>query len=146
MCRAIEEAQCAYDEGEVPIGAVAVEDGVAIAFEHNRTEQLNDCTAHAEMLILKKLFEIKKSWRLENIILYVTLEPCLMCAGAIQLARIKKLVFGAYNEKKGAVKTLLNAFEIPQLNHRVEIVEGIKKEECEKLLKNFFIERRNEDL
>lgn len=146
MDAALEEARIAFSEGEVPVGAVAVEEGRIVAREHNRVEQLNDCTAHAEMLVLKKLFSEKKDWRLENILLYVSLEPCVMCAGAIQLARLRSLVFGAYNERKGAVRTLFRALDEPGLNHRVEIVEGIKKMECETLMKKFFLERRNEDL
>ena len=143
---ALEEAQTAFNEGEVPVGAVAVEDGEIIAREHNRIEQLKDCTAHAEMLVLKKLFYLKNDWRLDNIMLYVSLEPCVMCAGAIQLARLKSLVFGAYNERKGAVRTLFRVLDEPELNHSVEIVEGIKKNECETLMKKFFLERRNEDI
>ena len=146
METALEEARKAYSEGEVPVGVVAIEDGRIVAKEHNRVEQLNDCTAHAEMLVLKKLFSVKNDWRLDNILLYVSLEPCVMCAGAIQLARIKSLIFGAYNERKGAVRTLFRVLDKPELNHSVDIVEGIKKKECETLVRQFFLEKRNEDL
>lgn len=100
MSEAINEALSAYKEGEVPIGAVAVKNGVLIEKEHNRVEQLKDCTAHAEMLLLRKLFQKTGDWRLDGISLYVTLEPCAMCAGAVQLARIDSLIFGTDNKKK----------------------------------------------
>ncbi len=144
MAEALEEARKAYNEGEIPVGVAAVENGSIIAREHNRVEQRGDCTAHAEMLVLKKLFSLKSDWRLENILLYVNLEPCVMCAGAIQLARIKTLIFGAYNEKKGAIRTLFRIFDEPELNHRVEIIEGIRQKECEEMIKKFFSERRDE--
>ena len=145
MSEAINEALSAYEEGEVPIGAVAVKNGALIGKEHNRVEQLKDCTAHAEMLLLRKLFKKTGDWRLEGISLYVTLEPCAMCAGAVQLARIDSLIFGTDNKKKGAVNSLFKVLDDARLNHRVKIIKGVKETENRNLLKKFFKERRNEN-
>ncbi|OGL49234.1 MAG: tRNA-specific adenosine deaminase, partial [Candidatus Schekmanbacteria bacterium RIFCSPHIGHO2_02_FULL_38_11] len=137
-----EEARIAYREEEVPIGAAVVYRDEVIARDHNRIEQLQDPTAHAEMLVLKKTAERLKSWRLSEAFIYVTVEPCPMCVGAMHLARISGLIFGAKDEKKGAAGSLYNIAEDKRLNHRIPVFSGIMEEECRKIIEKFFIERR----
>ncbi|RME63902.1 MAG: tRNA adenosine(34) deaminase TadA [Nitrospirae bacterium] len=139
---ALEEAKKAEEEGEVPVGAVVVIDGEVVAREHNRREQLQDPTAHAEVLALKKAAQYKGQWRLLEATLYVTKEPCPMCAGAIVNARIKRLVYGCPDEKAGSAGTLYNIVSDPRLNHRVEVTPGVLAEECRTILRSFFEKKR----
>jgi tRNA(adenine34) deaminase len=140
---ALDEAQQAAREDEVPIGAVIVslEKGV-IAQAHNQREQLCDPTAHAEMIAMTQAAQALRSWRLENCILYVTLEPCPMCAGAIVQARIPYVVYGAIDPKAGACDTLYQIVSDSRLNHRAELVRGVLAERCAALLSDFFAAKR----
>ena len=139
---ALEEAEQALREDEVPIGAVIVHDGRVIARAHNQREQLRDPTAHAEMIAITQAAESRQSWRLDGCTLYVTLEPCPMCAGAIVQARLPTLVYGAADPKAGAVDTLYRLLDDPRLNHRAEIVAGVLAEPCGEILSRFFQEQR----
>jgi len=141
---ALEEAYKAYRENEVPVGATIIHQDRIIAKDHNRIEQLKDPTAHAEMLVLRKAAEVLGSWRLANVSLYVTIEPCPMCAGAMHLARISKLIFGAKDEKKGAAGSLYNIASDKRLNHRILIFNSVLQEECRSLIEKFFLERRRQ--
>jgi tRNA(adenine34) deaminase len=144
MRLALREAQAAFDEDEVPIGAVVVRDGNVIASAHNMREQLHDPTAHAEMLAITQAAAAIADWRLERATLYVTLEPCPMCAGAIVLARIPSVVYGAADPKAGAAQTLFRLLDDPRLNHRSEIAAGVLAVECGDLLSRFFAAKRRE--
>lgn len=128
----------AAEEGEIPVGAVAVMQDRVLGRGYNRTEALQDPTAHAEMLAITAAADALESRRLEGVTLYVTLEPCCMCAGAMVLARIEKLVFGAWDPKAGACGTLYNIPLDGRLNHRLEVVGGVLEEECSALLTEFF--------
>ena len=143
---AIEEAKLAFSEGEVPIGAAigswAGEAGTLIARDHNRIEQKHDPTAHAEMLVIRAAAEKAGNWRLSDTVLCVSLEPCLMCAGAIRLARIPLLVFGAADNRFGAFGSGLDLSEDASLGPLPEVRKGLRSEECAGLLKQFFKERR----
>lgn len=139
---ALEEAELAMRAQEVPVGAVVVHDGRIIARAHNQREQLRDPTAHAEMIAITQAAEARQSWRLDGCTLYVTLEPCAMCAGAIVLARIPTLVFGANDPKAGAVHTLHRLLDDPRLNHRTEVIAGVMAEPCSRILSQFFQEQR----
>jgi len=144
MRLALEEAQRAADTGEVPVGAVLIDDaGQVVARNHNRRETQQDPTAHAEMLVLREGAQRRGSWRLTGYTLVVTLEPCAMCAGAMVLARIDRLVFGAWDPKAGAVESLYHLVTDPRLNHRVEVVPGVLAEAGGTLLKEFFRARRH---
>lgn len=138
MKQALVEAQRAYEADEVPVGAVVVHEGKIIGKGHNQIEVLQDPTAHAEMIAITAAANHLESRRLEKCTLYVTLEPCAMCAGAIIQARIPTLVFGAYDPKAGACGTLFNLVEDKRLNHQVHVVGGICDKESEELLKGFF--------
>jgi tRNA(adenine34) deaminase len=142
MREAIVEAELAAAHDDVPIGAVIVHDGEVIARGHNRREADTDPTAHAEILALRGAARQLGSWRLEGCTLYVTLEPCTMCAGALVLARLDRLVFGADDPKAGAVGALYDVPRDPRLNHQVEVVRGIDAERCGDLLRSFFAARR----
>ncbi len=142
MLEAIAEARLALANGEVPIGAVVVWDGRIIGRGHNRREQWKDPTAHAEILAIQEAAQYLGQWRLTNASLYVTLEPCPMCAGAIVNARLKTLVFGAYDPKAGAVSSLMNLVQDKRLNHFVEVYDGICQNECSQLLREFFQDLR----
>jgi tRNA(adenine34) deaminase len=139
---ALEEAEQALREDEVPIGAAIVHEGRVIARAHNQREQLRDPTAHAEMIAITQAAESLQSWRLEGCTLYVTLEPCPMCAGAIVQARIPTVVYGAADPKAGAVHTLYRLLDDPRLNHRAEAVAGVLAEPCGEILSRFFREQR----
>ena len=138
MMLALSEAEKARDKGEVPIGAVIVTDGRVIARGHNLRESKNDPTAHAEIIAIRKAAKKLNSWRLINSILYVTVEPCVMCIGAIVLARIPRLVFGCLDPKGGAVGSLYDISNDKRLNHMVEVRSGVMAEEAQALLKDFF--------
>ncbi|HHY59887.1 MAG TPA: nucleoside deaminase [Clostridia bacterium] len=142
MGLALEEARRAFALGEVPVGAVLVKEGRVIARAHNGKETLQDPTAHAEILALREGAKAMGTWHLEGCTLYVTLEPCPMCAGAIVQARVDRLVYGATDLKGGAVESLMNLVQDPRLNHRVEVIAGIREEECKALLKEFFQGKR----
>jgi len=142
---AFREAQKAYEIQEIPVGAVIIHEGRVIAKAHNQRELLRDPTAHAEMIAITQAASHLQSWRLENCAMYVTLEPCPMCAGAIVLARIPEIIFGAVDPKAGAGGSLMNILQDPRLNHRVEITSGIMKTECEAILKDFFAHLRRQD-
>jgi len=143
MDLALREAARAREEDEVPIGCVIVHAGRVIGRAHNQRETLHDPTAHAEMIAITQAAEALGDWRLENTTLYVTLEPCPMCAGAIVLARIPRVVYGARDPKAGAVRTLYRLLEDERLNHRCEVVEGVCEAECAAALQDFFRERRS---
>jgi tRNA(adenine34) deaminase len=142
MREALLEAVRAYEKGEVPVGAVIVKDGRVIARGHNQRELLNDPTAHAEMLALTAASGALEQWRLEDCDLYVTLEPCPMCAGAIVNSRVRRVVYGATDPKAGACGTLYNLVQDSRLNHRAEVVAGVLAEDCGEILKTFFRECR----
>jgi len=135
---ALRQAQMAFEQGEVPIGAVIVHNGQVIAVAHNEREQLNDPTAHAEVLVIQRAAKVLESWRLTDATLYVTLEPCPMCAGAIMQSRIKQLVYGAMDLKGGATGSVMNVLDYTLWNHRVDVVAGVLEEECKEILKLFF--------
>ncbi len=141
---AIREARAALDEDEVPIGAVVVRDDQIVAAAHNQREQLRDPTAHAEMIAITQAATAIGDWRLERCTLYVTLEPCPMCAGAIVLARIPRVVYGASDPKAGAARTLFRLLSDPRLNHRAEVVPDVLDRECGELLTRFFAQKRRE--
>lgn len=142
MLEALKEAEIAYGYGEVPIGAIVEKDGVIIGRGHNLTETLKDPTAHAEMLALRQAAKSLGGWRLLGCNLYVTAEPCAMCAGAIVWARIKKLYIGTMDPKGGACGSVFNIPQEKRLNHYVEIETGIMQQECQNILKAFFRELR----
>jgi len=142
---AIEQARIAEENGDVPIGAVIVFQNQIIGKAYNQREQLQDPTAHAEIIALTQAAAFLESWRLIDCTIYVTLEPCCMCAGALVLARIKRLVYGCDDPKTGAVKSLYNIVQDERLNHKVEVTPGVLTEKCSKLLQNFFKRRRFEN-
>ena len=135
---ALREAQIAFEQGEVPIGAVIVHNGQVIASAHNEREQNNDPTAHAEVLVIQRAAKALGSWRLTDATLYVTLEPCPMCAGAIMQSRLKQLVYGAMDLKGGATGSVMNVLDYTLWNHRVDVVAGVLEDECSNILKLFF--------
>ena len=138
MKQALKEAQKAYNKLEVPVGAVIVKNGKIIARGYNQKETKYDTTKHAEIIAIQKASKKLKSWRLLDCEMYVTLEPCSMCAGAIINSRIKKVYIGTMDEKTGAAGSRLNLFKDYKFNHNVEVETGILKDECEGILKNFF--------
>ncbi len=142
MKEALKEAKKAYNKLEVPVGAVIVKDGQIIARAHNLKETKYDTTKHAEILAIQKASKKLNSWRLIDCEMYVTLEPCSMCAGALINSRIKKVYIGASDKKTGAVGSVFNLLEDYTFNHKVEYEKGILKEECENMLKDFFKELR----
>jgi tRNA(adenine34) deaminase len=142
MEQAVLEARKALDHEDVPIGAVVVADGEIVSAAHNERELRRDPTAHAEILALRAASEVLGSWRLEGATLYVTLEPCPMCAGALVLARAERLVYGPQDPRAGAAYSLYNICQDPRLNHRVEITAGVLADECAALLQSFFSDRR----
>ncbi|AGC67113.1 tRNA-specific adenosine deaminase TadA [Thermoclostridium stercorarium subsp. stercorarium DSM 8532] len=142
MAEAIEEAKKALAEDEVPVGAVITHRGKIIAAAHNLRETLNRATAHAEILAIEKACSILNSWYLTDCDLYVTLEPCIMCAGAIVNARIRSLYFGAFDPKAGACGSVIDVFRLKELNHRVTVYAGIMEDECASLLTKFFRSKR----
>lgn len=141
MTLALEQAKSAAEKGEVPVGAVIVKDGAVIASAHNLRETLGDATAHAEVLAIRAACERIGGWRLSDCTLYVTLEPCPMCAGATVNSRIGEIVFGAYDFRAGAAGSIANIPALP-LNHRPKVIGGVMREECEELMRKFFVGRR----
>jgi len=144
MQMALQEAELAFRAEEVPVGAVIMHEGQVIASAHNQREMLRDPTAHAEMIAITQAAESIGGWRLENCILYVTLEPCLMCAGAILQSRIPIVVYGASDPKGGAVRSLYQLLDDSRLNHRCHIVPGVLEPQCGQILTEFFRQRRAE--
>lgn len=142
MMQAIKEAQKAYDKKEIPVGAVIVKDGKIIARAYNIKEEKNDTTKHAEIIAIQKASKKLNSWRLIDCEMYVTLEPCSMCAGALIQSRIKKVYIGTMDEKTGACGSVLNLLKDYKFNHDIEIEYGIMQEECKMQLKQFFKELR----
>lgn len=140
---ALSEARQAFEENEVPVGAVVVHQGRIIAQSHNQREQLQDPTAHAEMIAITQASASVGSWRLEGCVLYVTLEPCPMCAGAIIQARIPVVVYGASDPKSGAVQSLFRLLEDERLNHRCEVIGGVHAQACGQILSEFFQVQRS---
>ena len=141
---ALREAKKAGDRGEIPIGAVVVKDGVIIGRGHNLREERHDPVAHAEIIALRQASRKLGNWRLTGAVLYVTLEPCLMCMGAILLARINKLVFGCHDPKAGAAGSLYDLSNDARLNHRVSLVTGVRGADCSSMLSGFFAAMRKE--
>jgi len=142
MQEALKEAAKAMERKEVPIGAVVVKDGVVIARGYNLRETAKDPTAHAEILAIREASQVLGGWRLHGCDLYVTIEPCPMCAGAIMMARIDRLIIGAMDPKAGAAGSLLNIPEDERFNHQTEIIQGVLEEECAGIMKAFFKELR----
>ena len=142
MRAALQQAELAFSENEVPVGAVIVRNERIIAAAHNQREQLRDPTAHAEMIAITQAAEAVGGWRLLECTLYVTLEPCPMCAGAILQARIPSLVYGAADPKAGAVSSLFRLLGDARLNHRTEVVPSVLDEDCGRILSEFFSQRR----
>ncbi|MGC1402475.1 MAG: tRNA adenosine(34) deaminase TadA [Thermodesulfobacteriota bacterium] len=143
MVLALKEAEVAYDEDEVPVGAVLVSSaGEIIAADHNRTRQNNDPTAHAEMLVLRKASRLLNNYRLPGTTLFVTIEPCLMCAGAMIQARVDKVFYGAADPKAGALGSLYEVSQDRRLNHCFEVIRGVLEPECRRLMQKFFKARR----
>ena len=142
MQEALKEAEIAYSRQEVPVGAVVVYQNKIIARAHNQKEELQDPTAHAEILAIQQAARYLGSWHLEDIDLYVTLEPCPMCAYAMLQARIKRLIFGTPDPKAGAAGSIINIVQDKRFNHQIEVVSGVLKKECSLILQKFFQERR----
>ena len=138
MKEALKEAKKAYDNGEIPIGAIIVKDGKIIARAHKKKEEKNDATKHAEIIAIQKASKKVQGWRLENCEMYVTLEPCMMCTGAIIQSRIKKVYIGAMNEKLGYCGSVLNLLEYNKYDYKVESETGILQKECSKIIRDFF--------
>jgi tRNA(adenine34) deaminase len=142
MRAALEEAEAALPHGDVPVGAVVVRHGAVIGAGHNERERRQDPSAHAEMLALQEAARAAGSWRLLDTTLYVTLEPCAMCAGAVVLARVPRVVYGTADPKAGAAGSVLDVLGEPRLNHRPEVLGGVLAAECAALLVAFFAGRR----
>lgn len=142
MRLALEEARRAPEHGDVPIGAVVVRDGAVLARAHNRREVDGDATAHAELIAIREASRVIGHWRLEGVTLYCTLEPCAMCAGAMVLARLPRLVYGAHDPKAGAGGSLMDLLNHPRLNHRVAVTGGVLAEECAAVIVEFFAKLR----
>ena len=142
MKLALQEAEVAFQEGEIPVGAIVVREERVVGRGHNQVETLNDPTAHAEIIALGAAATALQSWRLCDCDLYVTLEPCPMCAGAAVEARLHRLVFGAFNPQEGACGSLWNIVQDQRLEHQLELTSGVLKRDCEAILKSFFAELR----
>jgi len=145
MRMALREAERAAEAGEVPCGAIIVKDGVILGKAHNQTELLKDPTAHAEILAITQAAAALENWRLTDAVMYVTKEPCPMCAGAIVLARLKKVVWAVDDPKRGGARSKFEILDHADLNHRVEIQTSVLEAECKSLLQGFFRERRKEN-
>jgi tRNA(adenine34) deaminase len=142
MRLALREAERALEHDDVPIGAVIVHEGEVIGEGHNERELRQDPTAHAELIAMREASRRLHSWRVLDSVMYVTLEPCAMCAGAIVLARLPRIVFGAWDGKAGAAGSVLDVLDVPQLNHRPQVEGGLLGDECGALLRDFFATRR----
>jgi tRNA(adenine34) deaminase len=144
MREALRQAQKAYETDDVPVGAVVARAGKIIAHAYNQVELLKDATAHAEMLALTQAEEAAGDWRLTDCDLYVTKEPCAMCAGALVHVRIHRLIFGCADPRTGAAGSVINLLQLPSLNHQCEITTGVLQNECAAILQDFFRKRRGE--
>lgn len=142
MGLALLEARQAYSLGEIPIGAVLVVGGEVVASAHNMRETWNDATAHAEVIVIREACQKLGRWRLTGATIYVTIEPCPMCAGALVMSRVDRLVYGSSDYKAGAVESIFNVVQHDALNHRLEVTAGVRGQECSALMKDFFRERR----
>lgn len=142
MQLALREAQLSVDNDEVPVGAIIIKDGAIIGRAHNQTELLKDPTAHAEMIAITQAASAVGDWRLTDTVLYVTKEPCPMCAGAIVLARIPVVVFGVADPLRGGAVSVFNILNHPQLNHRPEVIQGVMEISCRTMLQDFFRKKR----
>lgn len=143
MKEAIKQAKRAYKQDEVPIGCVIVQDGKIIARAYNKRNMKRNPLAHAEIMAINKAAKVTGDWRLEDCVMYITLEPCQMCAGAIVQARIPKVVIGSMNPKAGCAGSILNLLQVQAFNHQVELVKGVMEEECTDMLQGFFKELRD---
>jgi len=137
-------AEAALERDEVPVGCLIVHEGRIVGRAHNQREMLQDPTAHAEMIAITQAAEALGSWRLDGCTLYVTLEPCAMCAGAMVLARLDRLVYGAGDPKAGAVESVFKLLQEPRLNHRIKVTAGVRREECGAILTQFFRKKRGQ--
>ena len=144
MREALRQAQKAYDASEVPVGAVVVREGKIIGRAHNQVELLKDATAHAEMLALTQAEAAVGDWRLTDCDLYVTKEPCAMCAGALVHTRVRRVIFGCADPVGGAAGSVINLLQMAGFNHRCDVVSGVLQDECVAILQNFFRKRRDE--
>ncbi|MBR4696606.1 MAG: tRNA adenosine(34) deaminase TadA [Selenomonadaceae bacterium] len=143
MGLALDEARKAYELGEIPIGAVIVDGrGDVVSRGHNMREIWQDATAHAEMVAIKEACRNLGHWRLSGLTLYVTIEPCPMCAGALVMSRVDRVVYGSTDAKAGAAESLFNIVDHPAMNHRLQVTAGVRQDECAGLMKRFFAERR----
>ena len=142
MSEALRLAKKAAELGEVPVGAVLVKDGRVLGRAHNQVETLRDATAHAEMIAITQAAEALENWRLEGVDLYVTLEPCAMCAGAMVLSRVARIIYGADDPIAGACGSTFNIVSEKKLNHRIPVVKGVFAEPCSEILRSFFKARR----
>jgi tRNA(adenine34) deaminase len=142
MKEAIKEAFRALDEDEVPIGAIIVHKNRIIGKAHNQREKLHDPTAHAEMIALTQAASFLDNWRLKDTTMYVTIEPCIMCAGALVNARVKRLVYGAQDPKAGGCGSIFNVINDKRLNHKIEVTSGVMEKDCRLLMKEFFKKKR----
>ena len=142
MGLALDEARKAYDLGEIPIGAVLVMDGQVVAKGHNMREIWHDATAHAEIIVIREACRSLKRWRLTGATLYVTIEPCPMCAGALVMSRIDRLVYGSSDYKAGAVESIFNIVQNDALNHSMVVASGVRSDECAEIMRDFFRSRR----
>ncbi|HFI0620306.1 TPA: tRNA adenosine(34) deaminase TadA [Streptococcus suis] len=142
MRQALEEARKSLEKDEIPIGCVIVKDGQIIGRGHNAREELNQAIMHAEVMAIKEANQVEGNWRLLDTTLFVTIEPCVMCSGAIGLARIPQVVYGATNQKFGAAGSLYDILTDERLNHRVEVETGILEEDCAQMMQDFFRQRR----
>lgn len=142
---ALDEARKAYEIGEVPIGAVLVMDGQVIAGGHNMREGWHDATAHAEIIAIREACQKLGRWRLTGLTMYVTIEPCPMCAGALVMSRIDRLVYGSADSKAGAVESIFNVVQNEALNHSMQVTAGVRSDECAQLMKDFFKQRRKKN-
>lgn len=143
MGLALDEARKAYDIGEVPIGAVLVIDHKVIAKGHNMRETWHDATAHAEVIVIREACQKLGRWRLSGATLYVTIEPCPMCAGALVMSRVDRVVYGSADYKAGAVESIFNVVQNRALNHSLAVTAGVRAEECAGIMKEFFRQRRS---
>jgi tRNA(adenine34) deaminase len=142
MRLALQEAEKSLSHGDVPVGALAVRAGEAISFAHNERELTRDPTAHAEILVLRRAAAVLGEWRLADVTIYCTIEPCPMCAGAMVAARVRRIVYGAPDVLAGAAYSLYNIVQDPRLMHRCELAAGVLREECAELVQEFFRQRR----
>lgn len=143
MGLALDEARKAYDIGEVPIGAVLVIDHEVVAKGHNMRETWHDATAHAEVIVIREACQKLGRWRLSGATLYVTIEPCPMCAGALVMSRVDRVVYGSADYKAGAVESIFNVVQNRALNHSLAVTAGVRAEECASIMKEFFRQRRS---